>query len=169
LTDLPASPALSILENGPDSFAGRKIGVLITEGFDRAILDELRRACDVLHVDIAVIAPAVDGVKDAEGSIEAADEMLGGGPSVLYDAVVLLVAGGEGDALAKDPAAKQFVSDAYAHCKFIGYTEPAKRLFEQAGVPGGLDDGFLPLKHGSQVATFLERCRELRFWQRGTL
>ena len=32
--DLPPSPALSILANGPDSFAGRKIGILVTDGVD---------------------------------------------------------------------------------------------------------------------------------------
>ena len=34
ITDLPPSPALSIVENGPASFAGRKFGVLITDGTD---------------------------------------------------------------------------------------------------------------------------------------
>ena len=33
-TDLEPSPALSIIENGPESFAGRKIGVLIADGVD---------------------------------------------------------------------------------------------------------------------------------------
>ena len=34
--DLPVSPALSILRNGPQNFAGRKIGVLVTESADAA-------------------------------------------------------------------------------------------------------------------------------------
>jgi catalase len=166
LTDLPASPALSILKNGPDTFAGRKLGVLITDGFDRTILDELTRACEALDVDMAIVAPVVDGVRDARGSIESADEILAGGPSVLYDAVALLVSEAGIDALTRDPAAKQFASDAYVHCKFIAYTKPAKRLFGQAGIPDALDDGFHLLEHGGRAATFLERCGKLRFWQR---
>jgi hypothetical protein len=46
--DLAAFPALSILANGPDSFAGRKLGILITDGADAAKLAELtgfRPAC----------------------------------------------------------------------------------------------------------------------------
>src|SRR6185437_9163225 len=43
-TDLPASPALSILGRGPDSFAGRKIGVLVTNGADAETLAALRAA-----------------------------------------------------------------------------------------------------------------------------
>ena len=43
-TDLPPSPALSIVANGPDSFAGRKLGVLVTDGADAELLAELREA-----------------------------------------------------------------------------------------------------------------------------
>ena len=35
ITDLPPSDALSILANGPESFVGRKIGVLTADGADR--------------------------------------------------------------------------------------------------------------------------------------
>src|SRR2546423_3218198 len=42
--DLPASPALSILANGPDSFAGRKIGILVTDGADASQLSEIQAA-----------------------------------------------------------------------------------------------------------------------------
>ena len=41
ITDLPPSPALSIVANGPESFAGRKLGVLVTDGSDAAMLDAL--------------------------------------------------------------------------------------------------------------------------------
>ena len=36
--DLDPSPALSIIENGPKRFEGRKLGILVTDGFDAAIL-----------------------------------------------------------------------------------------------------------------------------------
>ena len=36
--DLEPSPALSIIENGPGSFAGRKVGVLVSSGADAALL-----------------------------------------------------------------------------------------------------------------------------------
>ena len=45
--DLRASPALSILANGPDSFAGRKrLGILVTTGTDAGKLAELRAAAE---------------------------------------------------------------------------------------------------------------------------
>ena len=36
--------------------------------------------------------------------------------------------------LAKDKTAKDFVSDAFAHCKFIAHSPEALPLFEKAGV-----------------------------------
>ena len=41
-TDLPASPALSILLNGPDSFKGRKVGVLVSDGVDIDLVKSLQ-------------------------------------------------------------------------------------------------------------------------------
>src|SRR5205814_1714459 len=43
LEDLKPSPALSILKNGPKSFAGRKVGALVTDGVDAKILSALAR------------------------------------------------------------------------------------------------------------------------------
>src|SRR5581483_9637962 len=37
ISDLKPSKALSIMENGPQSFAGRKVGVLVTDGTDRKL------------------------------------------------------------------------------------------------------------------------------------
>jgi len=37
--------------------------------------------------------------------------------------------------LAGDAAAKDFVTDAFAHCKFIGISREAHPLYEKAGLP----------------------------------
>src|SRR5581483_5309130 len=42
--EVPLSPALSILANAPESFAGRKLGILVTDGADATILSRLRAA-----------------------------------------------------------------------------------------------------------------------------
>ena len=46
ITDLPPSPALSIILNGPATFTGRKIGALITDGTDAELLATLREGGD---------------------------------------------------------------------------------------------------------------------------
>ena len=65
---------------------------------------------------------AIGGVADSEGNHASADQKIDGGPSVLYDAVILLAARHGTPALAAQPAVRDFVADAYAHCKFIGHT-----------------------------------------------
>ena len=163
--DLPASPALSILANGPDSFAGRKIGILVTDGADASQLSEIQAAAKQAHVNVELIAPVVGGVQASDGSRVPADQKLDGGPSVLYDAVVLLLSEHGSPALAALPVARDFVADAYAHCKFIGYAGDPGPLFAAAGLLDLRDDGFVNLNDQS-AADFLAACAALRFWPR---
>ncbi len=165
VTDLPASPALSIVANGPDSFAGRKIGVLVTDGIDAEALEHLRTVAEESHVTVELIAPAVSGISNADGTRIPAGQQVAGGPSVLYDAVVVLVSTDGATALASDPAARDFVTDAYAHRKFVGYTADAMPLFQACGLDDRLDDGFIAIDQ-STPADFIARCAKLRFWDR---
>jgi catalase len=163
--DLAASPALSILANGPDSFAGRKLGILVTDGADAAKLAELTAAAQEAKVNAEFVAPAVGGVRASDGHRVTAGQKIDGGPSVLYDAVIVLAAEDGAQALAALPAARDFVTDAYAHGKFIGYTGGAAPLFEAAGLSRLIDDGFVSLDQ-TAAAEFVSRCAELRFWSR---
>ena len=163
--DLPPSPALSILANGPDSFAGRKIGILVTDGVDAATLDEVKSAAERAQVNVELIAAAVGGVETTDGQRVPADQKIDGGPSVLYNAVVVLASKQGASILAALPAARDFVTDAFAHCKFIGYGGNAAPLFEAAGLGNLIDDGFADLGRIS-AADFIARCAELRFWPR---
>ena len=163
--DLPASPALSILANGPDSFVGRKIGILVTDGVDAATLDEVKSAAEQAQVNVELIAPAVGGVETTDGQRVPADQKIDGGPSVLYDAVVVLASEQGARDLAMQPAARDFISDAYAHYKFVGYAGDPTPLFVAAGIGGLMDDGFISLKEHS-AADFIARCAELRYWPR---
>ncbi len=96
LADLKPSKALSIALNGPKSFAGRNVGVLVTDGTDRPLFDDLKSAIEAEGATLEVIAPTVGGVKASDGSIIKAQQKIGGGPSVLYDAVAVMpsVSGG---------------------------------------------------------------------------
>jgi catalase len=163
--DLPPSPALSILRNGPDSFAGRKIGVLLTDGADAAVLEDLRSAAEREQVNVELVAPTVGGVGVGNGARLPADQKVDGGPSVLYDAVAVLASKDGAAELAAMPAARDFVTDAYAHCKFIGYTGDVRPLFEAAGVISLIDDGFIALDESSPE-DFIAKCGKLRFWDR---
>ena len=68
--------------------------------------------------------------------------------------------------LAALPPTRDFVADAYAHYKFVGFTAPAAKLFKKVGLPEDLDDGFVVLAKPADARTFLTTCRQLRFWDR---
>ena len=104
ITDLAPSSALSILSNGPADFAGRKLGILLTDGFDPALLETLQAAAKTAKVTTELVAPKVGGIDPADGTHHSADQKLDGAPSVLYDAVALVV---PRTARSNSPAARQ--------------------------------------------------------------
>ncbi|MGW0353696.1 catalase [Nocardia nova] len=165
ITDLAPSPALSIVRNGPDSIAGRKIGVLVTDGVDAEALAEVGEAVQAEKAILEIVAPKVGGVTTEDGKTVEADQKIDGGPSVLYDAVVILASEAGAAELTTLPPARDFVSDAYAHGKFIAHRN-AGALFAAAGLTGELDAGVMDLAAGASVADFLGRCRDVRYWAR---
>ncbi len=166
--DLEPSPALSILANAPESFAGRKIGVLTSDGFDGNVLQALLDAASSEEAIVEVVAPRVGGVTTAGGDLVAADQKIGGGPSVLYDAVVLLPGEESVATLASDAAVRDFVADAHAHCKFVGHVAAAEPLLVAAGVRELMDGGYVAVDEEGADA-FIEQCRTVRFWDREML
>jgi catalase len=165
-TDLKPAPSLSILRNSPAKFEGRKIGVLVTDGVDSDLVAALAKAIEKEDAAIEFIAPAIGGVKSSNGSMIKADQNIAGGPSVLYDAVALLVSKEGADLLAGEPAARDFVADAFAHSKFVAHSEAAKPLLAKVLGADKLDAGFIAIGAARDAARFIQECRKLRFWAR---
>jgi catalase len=165
--DLRESPALSILRNGPDRFEGRKLGVLVTDGVSAELIRALRSEFEGAGAMVEIVAPEVGGVEASDGSWIVGNEKIDGAPSVLYDAVAVFPSAKGGEALAKSPAAKDFVTDAFVHCKFIACTAEAQPLFRKAGIAEDLDDGVFALRSRDDIGAFLQACGKLRHWDRG--
>ncbi len=166
IMDLPLSDALSILKNGPDSFKGRKLGIVLTDGADAAIFNALVKAVEKEGAVYEVVAPKIGGVTLSDGTAVPAKQKIDGGPSVLYDAVAVVASQDGAALLSVDAAAKDFVTDAFAHCKFIGLTAHSRMLFEKAGIADDLDEACMPLAGAKDAAALLNACRSLRHWPR---
>ena len=165
--DLDPSPALSIVANGPDRFEGRKLGILVSDGSDSDLLKALESAIDKAGATYEIIAPKITGVKASDRSWVEADQMIDGGPSVLYDAVALLPAPAAMDDLLQESSARDFVADAFAHCKFIGYVKSALPLFEKAGVAAeDFDEGCIVMETAKDAKSFVAALSKLRVWER---
>jgi catalase len=164
--DLKKSSALSILLNGPKSFAGRKAGALVTDGVDAALVRALKDALEKEGALLKIVAPQVGGVKAADGSWIEAHERIDGGPSVVFDAVAVLLSADGAKLLANESTARDFVADAFAHQKFIAFNRAAMPLLEKAGVPRELDAGCIELEQPDAAAAFVRACAKVRFWER---
>ncbi|HCO91419.1 MAG TPA: catalase HPII [Alphaproteobacteria bacterium] len=166
LDDLPASDALSILKNSPDDFAGRKLGIYVTEGGDAAIVEALEKATKKKGMMSEIIAPFVAGVTLSDGKLKQADQVINGAPSVLYDFIAIVFGEENAADLANDKASRDFIDDAWAHSKFIGYTQPAEPLLEAVGLTGKGCPGLVRIGAGKDAATLLSGAHGLRCWSR---
>ena len=165
-TDLKPSKALSILLNVHETFEGRKVGMLVTDGVDSEVVAAVKKGLDKEGASYEFIAPTIAGVKASDGSTIPAKQKIAGGPSVLYDAVALLVSKDGANMLANDPAARDFAADAFAHSKFIGYSDAAKPFLSKVLGVDKFDDGFIAIGSAKDAARFIQECRKLRFWGR---
>ncbi len=162
--ELPPSKALSILQNSPNTFMGRKVGILVTEGIEETGFNAIVHQLEAEKATFEIIALTIGGIKTKAGKHLPAHQKLEGAPSVLYDAVVVLSSTEEIHSLTKHPAARQFVTDAFTHLKIIGYNQASQLLFEKAGLL--LDEGCVEISRSEEAKTFLISCRKLRYWDR---
>jgi catalase len=163
--DLPASPSLSILGQPADLLRGRKVGILIADGFDADVLGELTAAITEADAVVDLISPRVGGAWTADGTLVAARHSLRGGKSVLFDAVAILAAPASVELLAEIPAARDFLLDAHVHGKFVALHQAVDLVTALIG-QDQQDAGYFDLETGETIADFVEACRGGRLWHR---
>ena len=162
-TDLAVSPALSILAKTTPTLEGRMVGCLVTDGTDAALLASARGAVISAGAKFMIVAPTVGGVVLSDGTAQAADYQLQGGPSVLFDAIIVAASKDGAAQLLNEAAAVNFVHDAFAHLKVIGHSPASQPLLDKAGVVK--DAGVLSLGK-TAGATFLKGAAAGRIWER---
>ena len=147
--DMKLSDALSIVKKGDPPMTGRKVAILFDEGSDKAAIDALVAAVKKAGGSCVLIAPKVGGLKVNGGTLKA-DGQLAGSPSVLFDAVALVLTEAAAAKLCNEGAAVQFVMDAFGHVKTIGHDPGAQALLDKAGVVA--DGGVVSLDMFAKVA-----------------
>jgi catalase len=159
--DMDTSPALRIVGKYPDSLKGRSVGILVTDGADGRHVAAVRDAVEAEGASVKIVAPKIGGVKLKGGKALDVDGQLAGSPSVIFDAVALVLSDEGCAQLAGDSAAIDFVRNAFAHLKAIGFTAAAQPLLDKAGVVN--DPGVVDLAGGAEA--FLPPART-RQWDR---
>lgn len=159
------SPALSQYRDPPLTIAGKKIGLLVTDGSDAKLIDALVRKTKAEQAEVELVAPKIGGFMDSEGEVRAADQFLAGAPSAVFDAVFLAPSAEGAEELVKLAAAVDWLRMAFAHLKIIGYSADASPLFDAAHVDPNADEGVIEVK-GAKVADFIEAAKRHRIWER---
>ncbi len=160
----PPSPALGIIGRMKDTLAGRAVGILIADGSDGAAVRKIVKTVKNEGATVKFIAPKVGEVKLADGSLQAVDGQLAGTPSVLFDAVAVLLADTSASALATESAAIDFVRDAFGHLKAIAVDKGGQALLEAANV--GRDAGVV---NAGEVTAFIAAAKTRQWTRERTL
>lgn len=134
--DMDPSPALRIIGGALEfeTLEGRKVGVLVADGSDAAEVNGVVKAVTKAGGKAMIIAPKIGGAKLSDGSLLPADGQLAGTPSVMVDAITVVLSEEGCALLLKEAAAVQFVMDAFGHLKAIGASAAAQPLLDKAGV-----------------------------------
>jgi catalase len=164
--DMKVSPALSLIKKAAPTLKGRKVGVLVTDGVDQALLSTLRKALDKEGAGLAVIAPKAGGVTSNAGKRVAADHALSAAPSIFFDAVVMLTSVEGAAALVKEAAAIDWLRDAFGHLKVIGHVGTSVPVFSKAAIPIHADEGVIALDARGGISAFVESAKQHRIWKR---
>ena len=132
--DMPASPALQIIGKMRPTLEGRAVGILVADGSDGALVAALKKAATGAGASVKIVAPKVGGATLADGSRLPADGQLAGTPSVMFDAVAVVLSDSGAAALSGEAAAIDFVRDAFGHLKALAFDHGGQALLQKAGI-----------------------------------
>ena len=124
---------------------GRSVGILIHEGSDAAAIKSLRKAAETAGATVKLVAIRLGNIKLSDGKSVDADGQLLGTPSLVFDAVAIVLSDEAGKQRSKEAAAVDFASQAFAHLKAIAADAGAQAVLKagcvakDAGVVGADD------------------------------
>ncbi len=132
--DMKLSPALQLIGKAKATLQGRSVGILVADGSDAAAVAAIKRAAEAEGAMVKIVSPKVGGAKMADGQRMAADGQLAGTPSVMFDAVAVVLADDAAQMLCREAAALDFVRDAYGHLKAIAIDRGGQALMKRAAL-----------------------------------
>jgi catalase len=163
--DPTQSPALS-QANQPCSPKGRRIAVLIADGFESADLAALSKAASSQGALVELVSTRVGKIKDSGGKLHMAPFSIYTVDSVLFDALYLVDGVKSVENLSLHINALRFLQNAYVHCKPVGISGSACELLKLA-CPKVNPQGQAGLLVGLKIsAEFVGSLSRHRYWER---
>jgi catalase len=119
LQEMPPSPALQVIGKMKSTLEGRSVGLLIADGSDASAINTFEKAVIEAGASVKFIAPKIGDAKLSDGSMLKIDGQLAGTPSVIFDAVAIILSSEAANKLSTEAAAIDFIRDAFGHLKAI--------------------------------------------------
>jgi len=163
--DPKPSPALSQYSKAPKSIAGKKFGVLVSEGVDSKLILAIKKVAKTEGAMVELIAPKIGTLQDSAGNELLPDHFLAGAPSSLFDILVVAPAKPAVAMLIEQAAAIDWIRDGFGHLKVIGFIDDAKPLFEKASVPIANEPGVVNVSK-SKLDDLIKQAKLHRIWSR---
>lgn len=173
------SPALSQANLKGTSINGRKIAILIDEGFDYKAVKQLQEMLTKNGAMSEIVSKFHGNIKADNGDNIQTDKSHVTTGSIMYDAV--FIPGGKSvETMSKQGDVLHFINEAYKHCKPIGFAGEALQLLLKSSVGlaeidfvgGDVYDvmGVVVARENKQLDTFLDKFKtailQHRHWER---
>jgi catalase len=163
---LKPSPQLSIVLSAPtDSIRTRKVAILVADGCEDKDVDLALATLAAQGAGAKIVAPRLGYLKTRKGNDLKVHFSLLTGSSVLFDAVYIPGGTASVAALQADPAALEFVLEAWKHCKPIAASGAGVAFLRAAKK----DAGIIVSTEGAtekMMASFVAAIAQHRNWER---
>ncbi len=163
----PSMP-LSQYAAAPETLKGKKIGLLTTKGIDDKFYRTLLETAKTEGAMLEVIAPHAGPLELSSGDTIMPEHFLAGAPSVLFDTVVIAPSEQGVQVLMGQAAAIDWIRDAYAHLKVIGFNKVSVPMLEQANLEPKGDEGIVSVE-GADFDDFVNSAKKYRIWSRESM
>jgi catalase len=137
------SEALSQEGTAKDSIKGRKVAVLVAEGYSSDQVMQLKSALEAGGATVKTISKHQNMLESAEGELMEVDMSYVTTQSVLYDAV-FIPGGNHLEMMKMQGDAINFVNEAFKHCKPIGAIGEGVEFLKSTNIKGVRLDGPIP-------------------------
>ena len=121
------------MDKPAEILTGRKIALLVSEGFAPNQLTMMTHALDAEGCIIELVGAHGGTVKDAKGKAQKVDRPLPNAPSVIYDGAVVL--GGSSSALLSSAHLIHFLNEAFRHGKPLAFLGNAAEVLSATLLP----------------------------------
>ncbi len=162
--EMPASPALQTIGKMKDTLQGRLIGILVADGSDATVINNIKKAVIKAGASVKVVGPKIGGAKLSDGSVHAVDGQLAGTPSVIFDAVAIVLSNEGAKTLSTESAAIDFIRDAFGHLKAIAVDNGGEVLVNKANITA--DKGVVNV---SDIEAFISAAKTRQFDREKTI